>query len=660
MADVTLEALIKLQDQYTATFQKIVTQTKTGTTQMAAATKVASTAMAGMSTAVHAVGAKVSAFAVSMKGMIAAYLGWRGVMAGWNAAKAFAGAEAAELAFRELSKTIDISTDAVKNWSAAVRYTMDDDDLMLAANKAISSGVVKMEQDFTTLTQAAFLLARAMGTDVQTALDQLIQTTAGGETRGLKKFGIDLEDAIRKSKDAGDEIVTLEQKIRLILKLLEQKVKGGFGDLGKVGETTSEAFQRLGVAMGNIQESIGRAIAPGIKDLANAMTVLSIGIDNVTKNKEAFLGFLKDIGKELLHISPLYSILDAAAKTGGALPKSAQPRPALPPGLSADAQRTMLGFPPEAPSALYGRAAAPSGFEMLRQQEQEQWDALKRVQSGFAPYGAAIGRAFTPKPVQPFAVGEETVTAKRDYGELVRFGYADELSKIRDEFASVMEAHEDFERRAGTMWEGMADGLKRYTDEVGGVFGAFSDATLQTFRTLEDTLGGVFFDAMQGKLQSFKEYMKQFVLDIIRMLAQLAAKMAIMGILNAIMPGAGSIGGSVAGLGSSMTSGFTSNAASLGTITGTNMLGVPGFAAGGIVTRPTLAVVGEAGPERITPLSQEGTVGGVRNVNITFQISMLDATDADRVFMKHRRTIEAIVSTAIRDDRGMRHQIRGA
>jgi phage-related minor tail protein len=43
---------------------------------------------------------------------------------------------------------------------------------------------------------------------------------------------------------------------------------------------------------------------------------------------------------------------------------------------------------------------------------------------------------------------------------------------------------------------------------------------------------------------------------------------------------------------------------------------VPKFADGGIVTRPTLGLVGEAGPEAIIPLSQLGRGGGT-NINIT-------------------------------------------
>ena len=37
---------------------------------------------------------------------------------------------------------------------------------------------------------------------------------------------------------------------------------------------------------------------------------------------------------------------------------------------------------------------------------------------------------------------------------------------------------------------------------------------------------------------------------------------------------------------------------------------VPAMAAGGMVTRPTLALIGESGPELVTPLDQVGRLGG--------------------------------------------------
>ena len=46
---------------------------------------------------------------------------------------------------------------------------------------------------------------------------------------------------------------------------------------------------------------------------------------------------------------------------------------------------------------------------------------------------------------------------------------------------------------------------------------------------------------------------------------------------------------------------------------------IPYLAAGGIVTRATTLVAGEAGPEAIIPLAKMGSMGGVVNVNISGQ-----------------------------------------
>lgn len=59
---------------------------------------------------------------------------------------------------------------------------------------------------------------------------------------------------------------------------------------------------------------------------------------------------------------------------------------------------------------------------------------------------------------------------------------------------------------------------------------------------------------------------------------------------------------------------------------GQAMAGIPMFADGGIVTGPTLGIVGEAGPEAIIPLDQMGRMGGM---NIT--INMPVGSDGDDV-----------------------------
>lgn len=56
-------------------------------------------------------------------------------------------------------------------------------------------------------------------------------------------------------------------------------------------------------------------------------------------------------------------------------------------------------------------------------------------------------------------------------------------------------------------------------------------------------------------------------------------------------------------------------------------LGIPGLAEGGIVTRPTLAVIGEEGPEAVIPLTQTGTTLGGLTINIGGARSMENLVD---------------------------------
>ena len=55
---------------------------------------------------------------------------------------------------------------------------------------------------------------------------------------------------------------------------------------------------------------------------------------------------------------------------------------------------------------------------------------------------------------------------------------------------------------------------------------------------------------------------------------------------------------------------------SLGSFVGGAIKGIPGLAAGGIVTQPTLAMIGEGGPEAVIPLDRMGGGGGGITVNV--------------------------------------------
>jgi hypothetical protein len=66
---------------------------------------------------------------------------------------------------------------------------------------------------------------------------------------------------------------------------------------------------------------------------------------------------------------------------------------------------------------------------------------------------------------------------------------------------------------------------------------------------------------------------------------------------------------------------------------------IPGLADGGIVTGPTLAVVGEAGPEAVIPLNRMGSMGNVTiNVNAAVADARLGDVIVDALRQYNRRS----------------------
>lgn len=69
--------------------------------------------------------------------------------------------------------------------------------------------------------------------------------------------------------------------------------------------------------------------------------------------------------------------------------------------------------------------------------------------------------------------------------------------------------------------------------------------------------------------------------------------------------------------------------------TGTHISKIQGMQAGGIVTEPTLALIGEAGPEKVTPLEEGGvpmgdTGGGGRGITVNMQILDIEGLSPSR------------------------------
>jgi uncharacterized membrane protein len=139
----------------------------------------------------------------------------------------------------------------------------------------------------------------------------------------------------------------------------------------------------------------------------------------------------------------------------------------------------------------------------------------------------------------------------------------------------------------------------------------YQNSVMQLAGSLQSTFSQLFTGLINGT-QSFGDFMKQILMDL---LVKLAAMVAAFIVISALTGGMTTAGGEAMKLGGFLKQGF----------------GIPQFAAGGIVSGPTLAMVGEysgasTNPEVIAPLdklqSMMGGAGG--NVTVTGRISGRD------------------------------------
>ena len=63
------------------------------------------------------------------------------------------------------------------------------------------------------------------------------------------------------------------------------------------------------------------------------------------------------------------------------------------------------------------------------------------------------------------------------------------------------------------------------------------------------------------------------------------------------------------------------------TMAAAQAMAIPKFAEGGIVTKPTLGLIGEAGPEAIIPLKDERATMGDVNITVNAEGSTGDMTE---------------------------------
>lgn len=234
---------------------------------------------------------------------------------------------------------------------------------------------------------------------------------------------------------------------------------------------------------------------------------------------------------------------------------------------------------------------------------------------------------------------------------------------------------------SGGFLNGFASALMDLKESATKIFDHIKQLTFDAFSAMEDTMSTVFFDAFSGKLESASDYFAAFGESLLRSFSDMLAKMvaeyiaasAAMSAVKGVLGTALSAVGAVLGFGATPT-GYVGdvNTGSAGMVYSANgnvlRGGFHAFAAGGVVTGPTLGLVGEGRyNEAIVPLPDGRRIPVDMRGGSNVIVNVIDNTGGEvkktvnkTIDNEGRTMIDIIIDAVSRNKNGARSQLKTA
>jgi TP901 family phage tail tape measure protein len=217
------------------------------------------------------------------------------------------------------------------------------------------------------------------------------------------------------------------------------------------------------------------------------------------------------------------------------------------------------------------------------------------------------------------------------------------------------------DREAGepSSFKKFVDGFKKGMTEIREEWIELGNVGTRVAQDLANQLAGgipnALFDVASGA-RTAKEAFKDFALSTLRLINNLVVEFLVLRAVSSVFGGGSTTN---AGRGAVFQGGISPVEAGRGAIFSG---GFRAFAGGGVVTKPTLGLIGETGQnEAVVPLKDgtkipvENMGSGVGPINITFQV--VDASGADQFLVRRTPTIISIIQRALQERRDFRAAI---
>lgn len=195
--------------------------------------------------------------------------------------------------FERLSKDIwQNSNDILSSLKKASKWTINDYDLMLSANKAMSLGVAKNTEEFTTLMDISRVKGQAMGLTMEQAFSDIVTGLGRSSPMILDNLWITIklwEAQEQYAKILGksvQEMTDAEKKQALINAVVSQG-KEELESAWEVAITSSERFAAMSAEFKNIGYNLWEAFLPVLEEIISAITPIIEKFSNrISENKE--------------------------------------------------------------------------------------------------------------------------------------------------------------------------------------------------------------------------------------------------------------------------------------------------------------------------------------------------------------------------------------
>lgn len=589
----------------------------------------------------------------------------RNMTVGITAPLALMGASSVQ-AFREQSKAIAQVEAGLKSTAGQVGITSQELQKMATdlQNKTLFGDEVILKDataqllTFTNITGEQFARTQAAALDLATRLDGDLKSASIqlgkalndpiANLSALSRSGIQFSDDQKKVIKSLTETGRLAEAQTLILDELNKQ----YGGSAEAAAEADGGFTQLANSFGDLQEEIGRLLVDYLRPIVDQLkTFVQFlkGTSDGTKNVAlAISGIAAAIGPVLLILPNLINGIKAANTVFGFLNKTMLANPfALAATALALVVTGIIMLTDETKKAVTAVDALTEANKNLTLEEQKrnievQIEQQKKLVEQLEAEKAAkdkIAEKFGGKAIKEqkeanaaFATANSELATMNTMLDEVNKKLNKKTPKpVEDLSAATEEAANAFERltplvskalkplQTKELQQNVIGGIKQIGPTVQEQMQIAQDSLKQSQQAMRgfamqmaSGLEGIFTGLLQGTL-NFKQMMGDALKSV---LARAVALLAVFGILTALT---GGVGGaffeSVGGLKNFMSAGFN--------------LPTGVFAEGGIVSGPTLGLVGEypgakTNPEVIAPLDKlRGMLGG-QHVQVTGKISGRD------------------------------------